>query len=377
MRGVSGAGFVDGALRQPLMVESKDSYRVEVSVIVPAFDAEDVIGACVEALAVQADGHPPFEVIIVDDGSSDQTADFAEKSCVAEVEAAWVSASVLTRPHRGAGAARNSGASAASGRLLVFTDADCRPLGDWLQCMVEPFQDPSVDAAMGRFLSDQEALVARIAQSEYAQKERGMLGRERIAFADTATAAVRSEVFHSVGGFRETLGAVEDTDLAFRLAGTGHRIVMAPRAFVFHRHPDTWLRYGIRKARFGRWGAWVYATHPSRVQDDTRTPGAMRIQMALVPALVALTILAAVGTIPSWAPASLAVVFLISAVPQSKKALRDDLGSVGVIAAPLAAAVRAFALDIGLAIGLTELVMRRKGRELLVRRIRLRKASDR
>lgn len=361
-----------------MTTETRDRDDPRIAVIVPAFDAGGTLEACIVALAGQSGVDGAFEVIVVDDGSNDGTARIARSTFERLAEAApWRRSRLVERPHRGVSAARNAGAAATAAQILAFTDADCRPHSDWLQRLTAPFADPSVDATMGRFATDQRALVARITQGEYAQKERGMIDRRRIAFIDTATAAVRRSVFEAVGRFRESLLAAEDTDLAFRLAAAGHRIVMVPDAFVLHRHADTWWGYARRKARIGRWGALVYSAYPSRVSDDTRTPGAMRLQMALAPAILGLVALATAGSVPARVPAALALVFVLSTAGQARTAIDEGTGWDAAVLAPITAAVRALALDAGLALGLAERMFSRRGRAISARRIGSGRAGSR
>jgi len=90
-----------------------------VSVIVPAYNAARTLGACLEALGQQTMPREQYEIILVDDGSTDDTAQIAGRY-------AGVKVLKLAR-NRGAAAARNAGIAAAQGELLLFTDADCIP----------------------------------------------------------------------------------------------------------------------------------------------------------------------------------------------------------------------------------------------------------
>jgi glycosyltransferase involved in cell wall biosynthesis len=103
-----------------------------VSVVIAAYDAELWIESCLESLKHQT--APPLEVIVVDDGSRDRTAALARRA----------GARVLTTPHRGAGAARDTGAAAARGDLLVFLDSDEVYAPDFLERLAEPLRDPEV-----------------------------------------------------------------------------------------------------------------------------------------------------------------------------------------------------------------------------------------
>lgn len=337
-----------------------------ISIVVPAFNAEGTLGACLDALLEQTGLAEPCEVIVVDDGSTDGTADLARRYPPP--------IRLVVQPHRGAAAARNRGAVAAEGALLLFTDADCRPRPDWAAAMARALARPGVAGVKGLFRSDQQALIARLVQAEYEEKEAQMMARSQVAFADTAAAGYRAEVFRAIGGFRTDMQAVEDTELAFRLAAAGHTLVVAPDAVVYHAHPERLWPYARRKLRYGLWGAQAYLAHPERLADDSRTPWSMRAQLVLAPlalaalvaALLAVGIDAAqaagigappaagVGAPPAirlgLAAIGLCGIFVATVLPFMWRA---RAGGVGVVlAAPLLFGVRALALDSGLAIGL-------------------------
>jgi cellulose synthase/poly-beta-1,6-N-acetylglucosamine synthase-like glycosyltransferase len=344
-----------------------------ISIIVPAFDAAESIGACLDALALQGgldalsdalsdmpggamdseivDGKVvEWEVIVVDDGSRDATA--------AIVEAHPLGVRLLRQAHRGAAAARNRGVAAARGQLLLFTDADCRPRPDWALEMARPLVMPGgPSGSKGLFETDQRSLLARFAQAEYEEKERRMLGRASVPFADTAAAAYRASVFREFGGFRSDLGAVEDTELAFRLAAAGHRIVVAPAARVLHQHPERLRDYLGRKWRYGRWGAQAYLAHPARMAEDGRTPVAMRLQLILLPLILAAAVAAVLPAAirPAMARPLLALLclgFVLSCLPFIRGAKGHGL-TLRLLSLPLFG-LRALALDAGLALGLLE-----------------------
>ncbi len=102
-----------------------------VSVVIPAFDEEKYIRGCLQALSHQE--HPGFEVevIVVDDGSTDGTADIARE----------YGARVLAQSRRGVSAARQAGFKAARGEIIASMDADTTPPRDWLLRLVTEFRD--------------------------------------------------------------------------------------------------------------------------------------------------------------------------------------------------------------------------------------------
>ncbi len=330
-----------------------------LSIIVPAYNEAGRIGFCLDALRAQTvlappEVHGPVEIIVVDDGSQDETASVVGRYSV----------QLICQPHRGSAVARNLGAAVARGELLLFTDADCRPHPDWAARMAAVFADRRVAAAKGLLRSDQRALVARLAQAEYSEKETRMLGREQVAFADTAAAAFRASVFREMGGFREDLPAVEDTELSFRLAASGHRIVVAPGAWVYHQHPETLGQYARRKFRYGRWGARVYLAFPKRLVDDSRTPWSMRFQLVAVPFLLVLSSLIVVSLLQGGPTRWLAVPWLATLLAYAASVVPFAWRTRGDPAVALAAwpiiAVRALAVAAGIVVGLAAgLVARR------------------
>ena len=101
-----------------------------VSIVVAAHDEGAHIAECLTSLLAQ---DRPAEIIVVDDGSHDDTAAIAD---------GFAAVTVLRQDHRGAATARNRGAAAASGKILVFVDGDMRFPPGWVSAMVAPFADP-------------------------------------------------------------------------------------------------------------------------------------------------------------------------------------------------------------------------------------------
>jgi len=272
----------------------------EYSVIVPAYQAADVIGACVTALARQTLDRSRYEIIVVDDGASDRTSDVARESGADRV---------LRVPHGGPAAARNAGIEAAQGEAVLFTDADCEPAEDWIARMVAPLADPQIMGVKGTYRTRQSSLIARLVQLEFEIRYARMAELERIDFIDTYAAAYRRALLVEHGGFDIAfpIPSAEDVDLSFRLARAGHWLVFAPDAWVWHQHPATLERYLARKARFGYWRALLYVRYPDKISGDAHTDPALKSQFALV-ALLGLT--ASAGLF--WPPAWIAVALLLA-----------------------------------------------------------------
>jgi lipopolysaccharide/colanic/teichoic acid biosynthesis glycosyltransferase/GT2 family glycosyltransferase len=324
----------------------------QVSVVIPAYNAADLLPECLIALAAQDMPRNSYELIVVDDGSTDSTAELGRIH----------GAQVISQPNAGPAAARNQGAAAAQGELLLFTDADCAPTPGWISALTAPFTDPHVAGAKGAYLTHQQGITPRFTQLEYEERYDRMAGLESIDFVDTYSAAYRRDVFLANGGFDTIFptASVEDQELSFRLAEKGYRLVFVPEALVYHQHNPTVRSYFRRKYLIGYWKALLARWHPGRLVRDSHTPQTLKIQMVLL----ALTLLGLVSGILAnfWTKSLtnvaffsvtlLALLFLFSSTAFLKKVwLRDRvilLPAMGLLW------VRALALGLGFLLGLVK-----------------------
>jgi cellulose synthase/poly-beta-1,6-N-acetylglucosamine synthase-like glycosyltransferase len=312
-----------------------------VSVIIPVYNGSQSLPACLEALQRQT--YRPVEVIVVDDGSTDGTAAIAAQCGV----------KVLCQVHAGPAAARNLGAHAARGDILLFTDADCTPVRDWVERMVAPFADPNVAGAKGEYRTRQGELVARFVQQEYQARYDRMAGQADIDFVDTYSAAYRRDLFLAAGGFDTIFptASVEDQEFSFRLAGQGYRLVYVPGAIVYHQHDRTLAEYVRRKYRIGFWKALVMRRYPAKLMRDSHTPQLLKVQMALA-ALGGVLLLGGMlaGSWMVLAAGGLAwCLLLLSGSDLYAKILRRD--APVLLVAPALLFVRAWALGWGFLLG--------------------------
>lgn len=321
-----------------------------ISVIVPAYNAEDTLGDCLVALETQTLNRDRYEVIVVDDGSTDRTAEIARRHDV----------QLIRQPNAGPAVARNRGAQAAlrqaqdtaQGDLLIFTDADCAPAPDWIERMIAPFRrNPEVAGAKGVYRTRQRERVARFVQLEYEGKYARMARQDHIDFVDTYSAAYRRDVFLANGGFDAVFPtpSVEDQEFSFRLARKGYRLVFVPDAVVYHHHDTTLGEYWRRKFGIGYWKALLLRWHPERVVRDSHTPQVLKVQIGLV-SLLSLSLLIT----PFWAPArwaalAVAAIFFLTAVPFLLYVAHRD-PAVAMVA-PFLLLLRALALGAGLGAG--------------------------
>ena len=183
----------------PLTRPAGDDADLRCSVIVPVHNGAQVIGRCLDSLAHQTIAPRQYEIIVVDDGSTDDTASIVERWSHSHPAHA---VTLLRQQQTGPAGARNLGARAARGSFLLFTDADCRVVHDWVEVFVESFAGSDPPAGlMGTYLSDQESLVARFVQVEFEDRYQRIAAGSQVDLVPTNSAAFRRDVFLAEGGF--------------------------------------------------------------------------------------------------------------------------------------------------------------------------------
>jgi GT2 family glycosyltransferase len=283
------------------------------------------------------------EILVVNDGSTDNTEEVVER---------YSGVRLVTQANAGPAAARNRGALEARGTIILFTDDDCVPMPDWLDAMIEPFGDPEVVGVRGVYRTLQTALVARFVQIEYEDRYRLMAGLPRIDFIDTYSAAFRRDRFLEMTGYDTSfpVACAEDIELSYRMSARGWKMTFAPAAIVYHTHPDTLSRYLKKKYKFAFWRVLAVRKNPSKAVRDSHTPQLMKLQLLFAPAL--LVALAFDLSVRPAVPASalVLVAFLVSTLPFALRAIGKD-PIVGLLSPALLAA-RACAQALGITGGL-------------------------
>jgi len=203
-----------------------------VSVIIPAYNAGEYLTQCLESLAASIAA--PLEVLVVDDGSSDDTRERAR-----EFDRRGARVRVLTTGgRRGPGFARNLGSRAAAGDILFFVDADVCVTPDTIARIQSTFaSDPELDAVIGSY--DRMPACWNFL-SQYRNLMHAYVHQTGQAHASTfwsGCGAVRREVFLAHGGFDVELykrPAIEDIELGYRMVLNGRKILLDRELQVTH-----------------------------------------------------------------------------------------------------------------------------------------------
>jgi cellulose synthase/poly-beta-1,6-N-acetylglucosamine synthase-like glycosyltransferase len=319
-----------------------------ISVVVPAFQASATIEQCVLALLDQTLPREEYEVIVVDDGSSDDTARRAEKSGARVLQLA---------SNVGPAAARNAGVAVARGEVVVFTDADCEPTPQFLAALTEHLRDPDVGGTKGVYLSKQRALVARFVQYEYESRYRHTARHNALDFVDTYACCFRRADINRIGGFDPKLRICEDQDMSFRLAEAGVRVRFAPDARTYHLHCANLWAYMGKKFHIARWKIRVLRRHPRKALHDSHTPPSLKVEVATAYAICLALAFRSVlhRRWLTWLPLGAALcTYLPLVAPSVVRNARHD--PTLALVAPAISFGRDLALGAGLGFGLLEAI---------------------
>jgi GT2 family glycosyltransferase len=319
----------------------------EFFVIIPAFNAAATLPHCLPALEEQTIARDHYEIILIDDGSTDRTAEIAGRFRL----------QYRYQENQGPAAARNHGVELAAelaadqtDSLIFFTDADCVPDPDWLEQMAAPFADnPEVAAVKGAYRTEQQSVIARFSQLEFEERFELLARQDSIDMVDTYSAGFRMAVFRGLGGFdrRFPVANNEDTELSYRMAAQGLRMVFTPRAVVRHlNHPDSVPRYFRLKYSRGFWRMMVYRMFPNKMVRDSYTPQSLKLQIiGLFLMTVSLILLFLVPKTGFLCLAGSLLFFLGQTVAFTRSAFQQDR-LVGLLS-PLLLALRAAAIGSG------------------------------
>jgi glycosyltransferase involved in cell wall biosynthesis len=268
-----------------------------ISVIIATRDRAPLLASVLEALSQQEWPGCPFEIVVVDNGSVDDT-----RTVVATAAARSAAPIVYLREDTpGKSHALNAGVSTARGNLLVFTDDDMLPCSkDWLAAYIRALADTGADYATGRILPLWEAAQPRwlsplmygaIGVSDGGTRRLNLSkGLNEQIMALGGNMAVRRPVLDRIGGWNPNLGKLqgtlrtgEDHEFALRMAAAGFTGVYEPRASMYHRVPGDRLRLGY----FSRWffdnggiAAGLEHAYPSTTRLLLRVPRYLWRQLA-------------------------------------------------------------------------------------------------
>ena len=215
-----------------------------LSIVIPAWNASKTIEKCLDSLQNQT--IQPKEIILVDDGSDDTTVSIATK---------YKTINIKTGGRKGPATARNMGAEAATGDIVLFLDSDVIVQNDLIEKVLSHFQDESVWAVQTLYTPTCPAQnpVSLYQNYYYYYSLNRMAGGDTATFA-TWCAAIRRDKFAKIGGFNVRIPepTVEDEELGYTIVEKGGRIILDKSLLVTHLASYTLKQFTIRRLRMAR-----------------------------------------------------------------------------------------------------------------------------
>ncbi len=225
--------------------------ELQASVVIPAWNAADTLSIQLDALANQVNT-PTFEVIVADNGSTDETGAVA-MSFSDRLDLRVVDASA----RRGPSFARNAGAAAARADNILFCDADDQVHRGWVAAMTQALRENDLVTGPVLYVNELSAggtppgMPTRIPESP-------RLFLEQVPFAPSSNLGLGAALLREMGGFDCALNAAEDADLTIRAQLKGHRLSWAQGAVVFHLRRHSLGAAARQFFRYGYYNARVY-----------------------------------------------------------------------------------------------------------------------
>jgi glycosyltransferase involved in cell wall biosynthesis len=225
-----------------------------VSVIVCTHDGERTLPECLERLSTLI--YPNFEVIVVDDGSTDGSPDIARAHGV----------NLVQTEHRGLSFARNAGVAQARGEIVAFLDDDAYPDADWLRYVATSLL-ANAHAGMGgpNIPPEDDGLVAECVAAAPGAPIHVLISDREAEHVPGCNMAFRKSALEEIGGFDERFRvAGDDVDVCWRLQESGRTLGFSAGAVVMHRRRDSVRRYLKQQYGYGKAEALLERKWPSR-----------------------------------------------------------------------------------------------------------------
>ncbi len=237
-----------------------------VSVVCCSYNGEATIRDTLTGLAKL--DHPDYEVIVIDDGSTDATAAIARS----------YGARVVSTPNQGLSAARNLGLEEATGKIVAYIDDDAYPEPDWLTYLVTRFAEGYCGVGGPNLLPPEDGAVAECVANAPGGPCHVLLSDREAEHIPGCNMAFEKRWLERVGGFDPLFRAAgDDVDLCWRLQEAGGSLGFHPAAVVWHHRRSSLSRYWRQQVGYGKAEALLARKWPQKYNSAAHIPWSGRI----------------------------------------------------------------------------------------------------
>ncbi|MBE9129012.1 MULTISPECIES: glycosyltransferase [unclassified Coleofasciculus] len=244
------------------------TFLPKVSVIVPIYNGEADLPNLIHCLFSQTYPKKQVEYLLVDNNSSDRTPEILQNAAQ-DAQSQGLQLYPLTEKHiQSSYAARNKAIQASTGEILAFTDADCRPIPEWLNLLVEPFVEPNIGLVVGEIAAlPGQTWLEQHAERQVTLTQKYTLDHPFCPYGQTANLAIRRQALAEVGLFRPHLTTGGDADICWRIQRqTPWQLSFAEHAIVQHRHRATLQEFRSQWQRYGRSNKYLHELYGVELQ---------------------------------------------------------------------------------------------------------------
>ena len=277
----------------------------QVSVIIPVKDRAKDLDECLKSLKNLDWPQNKLEIIVIDDGSIDQSAKVAEDQG---------SIVIKNQNSQGPAAARNKGAEIAQGEILAFIDSDCIAEKNWLKDLIPWLLSEPVGLIGGQVssyytkssLDRYEAACSSLSVSNRFLYE---TDKKSTFYVPSCNMLVRKELFKKINGFNPEMHLGEDVDLCWRIKDSGAALIFTPTGKIRHKHRNILGAMLKRKLEYGTSEADLYKRHKDYKKSFPLPLSSLGFFLGITAGLITL----------HWQPLTLSVLFLVISAINKKR----------------------------------------------------------